>query len=348
MCTACTDASCACLLHHFLNEHTRIQPCLDAESSMQSHSASQQHSGSKLSRGLLELVHFDRVMLCSDVLTAQVACELAMPSTDNCVVTFYRLSASTSATQPPGDAVAPIRMRGSRSLTVHANPLWADADHQLTPLAHQPQPNVKQPQLVLARQHTADDQHIADGQHSADGQHGAHGQADLHVTHTKLKYRPVPESPTPQQMPQLSLQRAEVADNMSGSSRQHVSSCVTKQSRSSPTTGSPQSARSSQSDATHLDHLDGHISERHWQEAQQPSVAGLSSSDDASLPSTSGCLTPDSQTALGRRAERWVNNQMLTHDAAGTSYSEYEASLSGYSVSANPLAWSIEDEQSPR
>ena len=251
-------------------------------------------------------------------------------------------------------------MRGSRSLTVHANPLWADADHQLTALAHEPQPDVKQPQLVLACQCTADGQHIADGQHSAHGQqtadgqygahgqHGAHGQADLHVPHTKMKHRPVPESPTPQQMPQLSLQRAEVPDNMSGSSRQHVSSCVTKQSRSSLTTGSPQSARSSQSDATHLDHLDGHISERHWQEAQQPSVAGLSSFDDASLPSTSGCLTPDSETALGRRAERWVNNQMLALDAAGTSYSECEASLSGYNVSANPLAWSAEDEQSPR
>ncbi len=290
------------------------------------------------------------VMLCSDALTAQVACELALSSTNNCVVTSYRLSASTSATRSPVDAVTPSRMHGSRSRTVHANPLWTDADQQAPALTHQLEPHVKHPQLVLACQHSADGRHTADGQHGANGQHTADGQAHLQLPHMTAEYKSVPESSVPQQVPQLSLQQAEVSDNMSGSSssKQHVSGWVSEQSRCSQTSGSPQSARSSQSDATHLDHLDGCMSERHWQEAQQQSAAGLSPFDDASLPSTSGCPTPDHETALGDRAERWVNNQMLAHDAAGTSYSESEASLSGYSVSANPLAWSAEDEQSPR
>jgi len=270
------------------------------------------------------------VMLCSDALTAPVACELALSSINNCVITSYRLSASTSATQLPVDAVMPSRMHGSRSVTVHANPLWTDADQQATALAHQPEPDVKQPQLFLACQHSAD------------------GQAHLQVPHMTAKHRPVPESPVPQQVPQLSLQQAELSDNMYGGSKQHVSSWVSKQSRSSQTSGSPQSARSSQSDATHLDDVDSYMSERHWQEAQQQSAAGLSPLDHASLPSTSRSPTPDHDLELGERAERWVNNQMLAHDAAGTGYPESETSLSGYSVSVNPLAWSAGDEQSPR
>jgi len=211
-----------------------------------------------------------------------------------------------------------------RSVTVHANPLWTDADQQAPALAHQ-----AEPQLAVACQHSAD------------------GQAHLQVPHMTAQHRPLPESPT-QQVPQLSLQQTEVSENLYSGSKQHLSSCVSKQSRSSQMNGSPQSARSSQSDATHLDHLDGCMSERHWQEAQQPSAAGVSPIDDASVLSMSGCLTPEHDTALGDRADRWVNNQMLAHDAAGTSYSESEANLSGYSVSANPLAWSPEDEQSPR
>ncbi|DBA78835.1 TPA: hypothetical protein ACH3X1_008725 [Trebouxia sp. C0004] len=247
-----------------------------------------------------------------------------------------RLSALISATQAPVDAVMPSRMRCSRSVTIHANPLWTDADQQSTALAHQPEPHVEQAQLVLACQHTAD------------GPQGADGQPHLQVPHMTAQHRPVPESPTPQQMPQLSLQQAELSDKMYGGSKQHVSSCVSEQFRSSQTSGSPQSARSSQSDATHLDQLDGYMPERHWQESQQQSAAGLSPFDDADLPSKSGCLPSDHEAALRERAERWVNNQMLAHGAAGTRYSESEASLSGYSVSTNPLAWSAEDEQSPR
>ncbi len=211
-----------------------------------------------------------------------------------------------------------------RSVTVHANPLWTDTDQQAPALAHQ-----AEPELDLACQRSAD------------------GQAHLQVPHTTAQHTPLPKSSVPQQVPQLSLQQAEMSENSYSGSKQHVSS-VSKQSKSSQMSGSPLSARSSQSDATHLDHLDGCMSERHWQEAQQQSAAGLSPFDDASLPSTSGCLTPDSETAFGDRAERWVNNQMLAHDAAGTSFSESEASLSGYSVSANPLAWPAADEQSPR
>ena len=216
------------------------------------------------------------------------------------------------------------------SVTVHANPLWTDADQQAPALAHLPEPHVEQLQLDVACQHSAA------------------GQAHLQLPHMTAQYRPVLESSVPQQVPQLSLQQAEVSETSYSGTKQHVSSCVSKQSRSSQMSGSPQSARSSQSDATHHDHLDGYMSERHWQEAQQPSAAGVSPIDDARLPSVSSCLTPDSETALGDRSERWVNKQTLAHGAAGTSYSEYEANLSGYSVSANPLAWSAEDEQSPR
>ncbi len=212
-----------------------------------------------------------------------------------------------------------------RSVTVHANPLWTNADHQAPALAHQPEP-----QLDVACQHSADD------------------QAHLQVPHMTAQHRPVLESSVPQQVPQLSLQQAEVSDNLYSGSKQHVSSCVSKQFRSSQISGSPQSARSSRSDATHLEHLDSYMSERHWQEAQQQSAAGLSPFNDASRPSTSGCPTPDHETALGDRAERWINNQMLAHGAAGTSCTESEASLSGYSVSANPLAWAEEEEKSPR
>lgn len=267
-------------------------------------------------------------MLCSDALTAQVACVLALPSINNCVVTSYRLSASASATQSPVDPVTPSRMHGSRPLIVHANPLWTDTDQQAPAVAYQPEPHVIQPQLDLAHQYSAD------------------GQAHLQVPRMTAQHRPVPESPTRQQVPQLSLRQTEMSDNMYGGSKQHVSSCVSEQSRGSQTNGSPQSARSSQSDATHLDHLDGYISERPWQEAQQRSAAGLSPFDDASLPSISGSPTPNHEPALGESAERWVKTQVLAH--AGTSYREYKATLSGYSVSANPLAWSAEDEQSPR
>lgn len=241
-----------------------------------------------------------------------------------------RIHGLVPASQSLSEADLYLDAQSHRSVTVHANPLWTDADQQAPALAHQPEPHVEQLQLDLACQHSAD------------------GQAPLQVPHMTAQPRPVPEYSVPQQVPQLSLQQAELSENSYSGRKQHVSSCVGKQSRFNQMSGSPQSARSSQSDATHLDHLDGYLSERHWQEAQQPSAAGVSPIDDASLPSVSGCLTPDSETALGDRAERWVNNQRLAHDAAGTSCSESEASLSGYSVSANPLAWSPEDEQSPR
>ncbi|KAL0053305.1 hypothetical protein WJX82_004023 [Trebouxia sp. C0006] len=150
-----------------------------------------------------------------------------------------RIHGLVPASQSLSEADLYLDAQSHRSVTVHANPLWTDADQQAPALAHQPEPHVEQLQLDLACQHSAD------------------GQAPLQVPHMTAQPRPVPEYSVPQQVPQLSLQQAELSENSYSSRKQHVSSCVGKQSRFNQMSGSPQSARSSQSDATHLDHLDG-------------------------------------------------------------------------------------------
>ena len=63
--------------------------------------------------------------------------------------------------------------------------------------------------------------------------------------------------------------------------------------------GSPQSARSSQSDATHLDHPDNYQHEGEWQAAQQEPAAGMDSSEGHCQASSTGCQTSSGPQVVG-------------------------------------------------
>ena len=223
-------------------------------------------------------------------------------------------------------------LHGSSSITAHVNPLWTETQQHNTNLEDSECTHMQEPLLDSVHHHSMNScqNQLQDPELVSDSKQLHSNLLHHHVT-------------------QLSLLQLDLPATMHDSVKQHQRSCENvQQSVHSPMSGSPQSARSSQSDATHIDHQDSYMSGEQWQDGQQQSAGGLNACTDMGVSTASSPQASGGGAMTAGRAERRTHDQVSAHGATGSCSLTLQDSLSGYHVPANPLAFASEDEQSPR
>ena len=226
----------------------------------------------------------------------------------------------------------PPSLHGSSSITAHVNPLWTETQ--------QHNPDLEDSESIHMQETLPDSVHYH-GMNSCQNQmQDPELVSDSKQLHIDLLLHRVP---------QLSLLQLGSSVTMHDSIKKHQRSGESgQQSVHSPMSGSPQSTRSSQSDATHIDHQDRYMSGEHWQDSQQQPAGGLSTCTDMGLSSASSPQASGGGARTAGRAERRTHGQVSAHAVPSSCSHRRQDSLSRYNVSANPLAFASEDEQSPR